>query len=81
MLNVVSFDLASSMFIDNTLETKVEVSLEEKESEKKSDKNLIADITALYLIETNVFTGFYFSSPIVDQLHLDNIFKPPIFLY
>jgi hypothetical protein len=80
MLNVISFDLSSLKFIDNTLETKVEVSLEEKEAEKKSDENLITAISALYLKETEVFTGFYFSIPLVDQLYLNNIFKPPILL-
>jgi hypothetical protein len=81
MLSVMSFDVASPKFIDNTSETKVEVSLEEKKSEKKSDENLIANISALFQNETKVFTGFYFSLPIVDQLYLNNIFKPPIFLH
>jgi hypothetical protein len=80
MLNVISFDLSSPKFIDNTPEIKVEVSLEEKEAEKKSDENLIAAISSLYLKETEVFTDFYFSIPIVDQLYLNNIFKPPILL-
>jgi hypothetical protein len=80
MLNVVSFDLSAPQFIDNTAETKIEVSLEEKEAEKKSDENLIATISALYLKETEVFAGFYFSLPIVNQRYLDTIFKPPIAL-
>jgi hypothetical protein len=80
LLNVISFDLTSSNIIDNALETKVEVSLEEKEVETKSDENLIANISELYQRETEVFVGFYFSIPIVDQLYLTNIFKPPILL-
>lgn len=79
MLTALSFDVSSPMLIDNTSETKVEVSLEEKESEKKSDENLIANVSELHLKETKLYIGFYFSIPIVDQLYLNNIFKPPIF--
>jgi hypothetical protein len=81
MLNVMSFDLSSHKLIDNTLETKVEVSSEEKNSEKNSDENFITNISKFYLKETQIFRGFYFSPPIVNQLYLNNIFKPPISLY
>ncbi|UFH58063.1 hypothetical protein [Sulfurovum mangrovi] len=80
MLTVVSFDLSSPQFIDNTAETKVEVSLEEKEAEKKSDENLLATISARHFKEIELFSGFYFSLPIVNQRYLDTIFKPPIAL-
>ena len=79
MLTAMSFDISSLKMMDNTSETKIEVSLEEKKSEAKSDENLIVNVSELYLKETKAFTGFDFSTPIVDQLYLNNIFKPPIF--
>jgi hypothetical protein len=79
MLTVVSFDISSPKLMDNTSETNIEVSLEEKKSEKKSDEKLIANVSGLYLKETKVSTGFDSSLPLVDQLYLNTIFKPPIF--
>lgn len=79
VLTVMSFDISSPKLIDNTPETKIEVSLEEKKSEAKSDEKLMVNVSELYLKETKAFIGFDFSTPIVDQLYLNNIFKPPIF--
>ena len=79
VLTAISFDISSPKLMDNTSETKIEVSLEEKKSEAKSDENLMVNVSELYLKETKAFTGFDFSAPIVDQLYLNNIFKPPIF--
>ena len=58
---------------------KKESAKEEKKSEAKSDENLIVNVSELYLKETKAFTGFDFTTPIVDQLYLNTIFKPPIF--
>jgi hypothetical protein len=41
MLTAMSFDISSPKLMDNTSETNIEVSLEEKKSEKKSDEKLI----------------------------------------
>lgn len=79
MLTVMSFDISSPKLVDNTSETKIEISLEEKKSEKISDENLIANVSELDLKNTKSFTGFYCSLPFVDQLYLNNIFKPPRF--
>lgn len=79
MLTVMSFDISSPKLMDNTSETKIEVSLEEKKSEKISDEKLIANLSVLYLNETKVCTSFDSSLPLVDQLYLNTIFKPPIF--
>jgi hypothetical protein len=79
VLAAISFDIDSSKLMDNTLETKIEASLEEKKSEAKSDENLIVNVSELYLKETKAFAGFDFSTPIVDRLNLNSIFKPPIF--
>lgn len=79
MLTVMSFDISSPKLMDNASETNIEVSLEEKKSEKISDEKLIASVSVLYLKEKKVCTGFDFSLPLVDQLYLNTIFKPPIF--
>lgn len=79
MLTAISFDIFSSKLIDSTSETKIEISLEEKKSEKISDENLITNISELYFNNTKVFIGFNASIPLVNQLYLNNIFKPPIF--
>jgi len=79
MLTAMSFDISSPKLIDSASEIKVEISLEEKKSEKISDENLIANVLELDLKNTKVFTGFYCSMPFVDQLYLNNIFKPPRF--
>jgi hypothetical protein len=79
MLTVMSFDISSPKLMDNTSETNIEVSLEEKKSEKKSDEKLITYISGLYLKEIKACTGFDFSLPLVDQLYLNTIFKPPKF--
>jgi endonuclease III-like uncharacterized protein len=77
MLMAMSFDISSPKLMDSTSETKVEISLEEKKSEKISDENLIANASELDLKNTKAFTGFYCAMPFVEQLYLNNIFKPP----
>ena len=79
MLNVMFMDVASPKFIDNSLETKVEISLEEKESKAKSGNDLIVNISTFDLNDMYAFAGFYFTIPVVNQLYLNDIFKPPIF--
>jgi hypothetical protein len=79
MLTAISFDISVPKLMDSTSETTVEISLEEKESKKTSDEKLIANVSDLYMKETKACTGFDFSLPLVNQLYLNNIFKPPIF--
>jgi hypothetical protein len=79
MLTAMSFDISAPKLMDNTSETTIEISLEEKDSKKTSDEKLIANISALYMKETKACTGFDSSLPLVDQLYLNTIFKPPIF--
>ncbi|UPT78496.1 hypothetical protein MN086_04945 [Sulfurovum sp. XGS-02] len=79
MLNVMFFDGSSSTFIENTSETKIEVSLEEQGSEEKLDEKLLVNTTELSLKEPRFYTLYDFTAPIVDQLYLNNIFKPPKF--
>ena len=64
------------MLMDNTSKTHVEISLEE---EKTSDEKLIANLLDFFRKDTILFTGFESSIPLVDQLYLNNIFKPPKF--
>jgi hypothetical protein len=61
--------------MDSTSNTHVEISLEEK----TSDEKLIANLLDLFRKDTILFTGFESSTPLVDQLYLNNIFKPPKF--
>ena len=79
MLTAMSFDISSPKLMDSTSETKVEISLEEKKLEKISDEKLIANTSEFDLKNSKAFTGFYCSMPFVDQLYLNDIFKPPIF--
>ncbi len=79
MLNVMFFDASSSTFIENTSETKIEVSLEEQGSEKKLDEKLFVNPSVLSLKDPKHYTLYNSATPIVDQLYLNNIFKPPIF--
>jgi hypothetical protein len=79
MLTAMSFDISSPKLMDNTSEIKVEISLEEKKLEKISDEKLIANTSEFDLKNSKAFTGFYCSMPFVDQLYLNDIFKPPIF--
>ncbi len=80
MLTTMSFDISSTKLMDNTLETKIEVSLEEeKESKQTSDENLIANTPEFDLKEIKVLAGFDSSIPLVNQLYPNNIYKPPIF--
>jgi len=80
MLTAMSFSTSSIVLMDNTYETKVQVSLEEENKSKtKADENLIAVASNFYLKETKAFAGFDISVPLVDQLYLNNIFKPPRF--
>lgn len=74
-----SFDISLPKLMDNTSETKIEVSLEEKESKKTSDENLIVYIPELDLKDIKALAGFDSSIPLVNQLYLNNIFKSPIF--
>ncbi len=79
MLTAISFDISSPKLADSTSETKIQISLEEKETQQILDEKLIAFVPETYSKETKPFTGFDFSTPIVDQLYLNTIFKPPIF--
>ena len=79
MLTAMSFDISSPKLMDSNSETQIEISLEEKKSEKISDEKLIANVSDLYLKDSKCFTGFEASTPLVDQLYLNNIFKPPKF--
>lgn len=80
MLTAMSFSISSPTLMDNTLETKVEVLLEEeKKTETKLDENLITGISELHIKEAKVFTAYAFSLPLVNQLYLNTIFKPPKF--
>ncbi len=79
MLNVMFFDVSSSTFIENTSETKIEVSLEEQGSEKKLDEKLFVNPSVLSLKDPKLYTLYDPATPIVDQLYLNNIFKPPKF--
>jgi phage terminase large subunit-like protein len=79
MLTSISFNMSSSNAIDSTSETKIQITLEEKESKQTLDEKLIASVPEPSPKETKPFNGFVFSTPIVDQLYLNNIFKPPIF--
>lgn len=79
ILTAMSFDISSPKLMDSTSETHVEISLEEKKSEKISDEKLTANVSDLFLKDTKLFTGFESLIPLVDQLYLYNIFKPPKF--
>ena len=79
MLTAMSFDISIPKFIDSTVETQIEISLEEKKSEKISEEKLIANVSELDLKNSKAFTGFYCSMPFVGQLYLNDIFKPPKF--
>ncbi len=79
MLNVMFFDSFSSAFIENTSETKIEVSLEEQDVEEKLDEKLIVNRLRLLLKDSKAYTAYNFTLPILNQLYLDNVFKPPIF--
>ena len=79
MLNVMFFNGSSSTFIENKSETKIEVSLEDQGSEEKLDEKLLLKTTELSLIDPKIYTLYDFMLPIVDQLYLNNIFKPPRF--
>ena len=75
ILTAISFDTSLPKFMDNALETKIEVSLEEK----TSDEKLNSSVSAFVLKNIKISTGFDFSIHLVNQLYLNNIFKPPIF--
>lgn len=77
LMNGMFFDISSPSFIDNTLETKVEVALEEK----KSGDKFIASTSEPYVKNEKEFTSFYFSIFRVNHQYLNNIFKPPISLH
>jgi len=77
MLNVMMFNIYPPMFVDHTAETKVEETLEEKESVNE----WIASASGLHLREIKISTSFYCPIPISSQLSLNNIFRPPISLH
>ena len=79
MLTAMSFDISSPKLMDSNSKTQVEISLEEKNLEQISEEELIANASDLFLKDTKLFTGFESSMPLVDQLYLNNIFKPPKF--
>ncbi|HEY9189268.1 MAG TPA: hypothetical protein VIM88_00200 [Sulfurovum sp.] len=78
MLTAFSFNTSFAVQ-DDPSETKIQISLEEKESQQTWDEKLVAYVPEPCPKETKPFNGFVFSTPIVDQLYLNNIFKPPIF--
>ena len=63
MLTAMSFDISTPKFIDSTIETQIEISLEEKKSEKISEEKLIVNVSEHDLKHSKVFTGFYCSMP------------------
>jgi hypothetical protein len=79
MLNVMFLDGSSSTYIENTSETKIEVSLEEQGSEEKLDEKLFVNTSVISLKDPKRYTLYDSATPIVDQLYLNNIFKPPKF--
>ena len=79
MFNVMFFNGSSSTFIENTSETTIEVSLEEEGSEEKLDEKLLVYISELSLKDPKFYALYDFDTPIVNQLYLNNIFKPPKF--
>lgn len=79
MFTAMSFEMTTPMFMDNTLETNVEVSLEEKGSETKLDEKLFPGNLVFSIKDTKVFKGFDVCVSPLNQLYLNNIFKPPKF--
>lgn len=79
MLTVMSFDISSPKLMDSASETKIEISLEEKKSEKTLDENLIANASVFDLKHTKTYTGIYYTISFVKQLYLNDIFEPPKF--
>jgi hypothetical protein len=79
MLSAISFDVSSLKFSDTTVETKIEVSVEEKKSETTFDKNFILGNSGFNFQDINIFAAYDTFLPIVNQLYLNDIFKPPIF--
>jgi len=78
MLASMSHDMATPMHLDTHSETNIEISLEEKGSKTKLDEKLITNDLVFSLKGLKAFSVFDCSIPIVDQLYLNNIFKPPI---
>lgn len=78
MLTAFTFNTSSAVQ-DDPSETKIQISVEEKESQQIWDEKLMAYVPEACPKETKPYSGFVFSRPIVDQLYLNNIFKPPIF--
>jgi hypothetical protein len=74
-----SFDISSTKLMDSTSKIQVEISLEEEKLEQISEEELIANVSDLFLKDMILFKGFESSIPLVDQLYLNNIFKPPKF--
>ena len=79
MLTSMSFEMTTPMHMDNHLEMSIEVSLDEKGSKTTLDEKLITNDLLFSLKGIKAFAGFDSSIPIIDQLYLNNIFKPPIF--
>ena len=79
MLTSMFFDMDTPMHLDTHSETNIEISLEEKGSKTKLDEKLITNDLPFSLKGLKTFSGFDCSIPILDQLYLNNIFKPPIF--
>ena len=79
MLGAISFDVSSVKFADTTVETKIEVSLEEKKAEKSSDKLFILGASEFLLHGMKVSEVYHTSLQLFNQLYLNNIFKPPKF--
>ena len=79
MLSAISFDVSSVKFVDTTVESKIEVSLEEKKAEKSSEKLFILSASEFLLQGMKVSQVYHTSHRLYNQLYLNDIFKPPIF--
>ena len=55
MLTAISFDISSPKLADSTSETKIQISLEEKETQQILDEKLIAFVPEPYSKETKSF--------------------------
>ncbi len=79
MLGAISFDVSSVKSTDTTVETKIEVSLEEKKAETTFDKNFILGASEFSLHGMKVSGVYHTSLQLCNQLYLNDIFKPPKF--
>ncbi|MEA2047575.1 MAG: hypothetical protein U9O64_03920 [Campylobacterota bacterium] len=79
IFTVMSFDNTSPKLMDSNSKTQVETLFEDKTSEQVLDEKLIGNVSDLFMKNKKLFTGFESLIPSVNQLYLNNIFKPPKF--